>query len=265
MQLNGKNLPKVSCLMVTADRPNLCRRAIRCYNHQTYSNKELIVVDDGKQDLSKVLSEVPEEELTYLRLSSDSDYVLGKLRNMALDAATGDMFTQWDDDEWYHPERIEKQVEVLLEGYDACCLQATLMHISDAEFFNHPYIGYLKKGVPGSIMHYAYSDIRYPEIRRAEDSIYLDKWLERKYTTLPSSKAYLFIRCFHGDNTWEKKHFLTRMRNTIPDTITYLWYRYIRGDIFLHPRFDIESKAKEAFQLYLEDSRELELLESNIS
>lgn len=265
MYSEGNKLPKVSCLMVTADRPDLCRRAILCYNRQTYENKELVVVDDGETDLTPVLSGVPAEELTYLRLTDSSDYVLGKLRNIALDTATGDIFTQWDDDEWYHPERIEKQVDVLLQGYDACCLQATLMHISDEEFFNHPYIGLLKKGVPGSIMHFANSDIRYPELKRAEDSIYLDKWYEKEYTTLSSEEAYLFIRCFHGDNTWEKKHFLTRMRNTIPDTLFYLYYRFVRRNIFLHPRFQLGEKAREAFQLYLKDSKELELLETTSS
>ena len=265
MYSEGKNLPKVSCLMVTADRPDLCRRAIRCYNRQTYKNKELVVVDDGETDLATVLSEVPDDELTYLRLPGSSNYVLGKLRNIALDTASGDIFTQWDDDEWYHPERIEKQVEVLLEGYEACCLQATLMHISDKEFFAHPYIGLLKKGVPGSIMHFASEDIRYPELKRAEDSIYLDKWLQKDYTTLSTNQAYLFIRCFHGENTWEKEHFLTRMRNTIPDTLSYLWYRFVRRNIFLHPRFNLENKAREAFQLYLEDSKELELLETTSS
>ena len=265
MYSERKNLPKVSCLMVTADRPDLCRRAIRCYNRQTYTNKELVVVDDGNTDLTPVLSSVPDDELTYLRLTGGSNFVLGKLRNIALDTASGDIFTQWDDDEWYHPERIEKQVEILLEGYDACCLEATLMHISDEEFFNHPYIGHLRKGVPGSIMHYASEDIRYPELKRAEDSIYLEKWLKKEYTMLSREKAYLFIRCFHGENTWGKKHFLTRMRNNIPDTLSYLWYRFVRKNIFLHPRFNLNEKAKEAFRLYLEDSRELELLETAAS
>jgi glycosyltransferase involved in cell wall biosynthesis len=251
--------PTVSCLMVTADRRRLCRRAICCYKRQTYPDRELVVVDDGEQDLLPVLSAVPDEELTYVQLESDKNYTLGRLRNVALESANGQFMAQWDDDDWYHPERIETQAQVLRDGYEACCLQGTLMHIDSPKYVDHPYIGYLEDGVPGTIMHRSDPEIRYPEIRQAEDSAYLQKWKDKKYKII-KNKTHLFIRCFHGDNTWKKGHFLTRIRNTIPDALSYIWHKYFMKDMFEHSRFKISKKDKESFEKYIEDSSKLGLL-----
>ncbi len=218
------------------------------------------MVNDGEDELEEVLAEVPEGELNHVRLSPDKNYILGKLRNIALEAATGDFLVQWDDDEWYHPERIEKQARRLMEGFDACTLQGTLMHVNDREFKYYPYIGYLSDGIPGSIMHRREESIRYPELSKAEDSYYLGKWKEKNYTLLSKDYNYLFIRCFHGDNTWDRHHFMTRMRNTPSDALKYLWYRHIKGDLSQHPRFKLSDAAKETFNMYLEDSKKLELI-----
>jgi glycosyltransferase involved in cell wall biosynthesis len=254
------DLPKVSCLMVTADRGQLCRRAIRCYQRQTYPNKELIVVDDGREDLAPLLADLPSDEVVYLKLAKHPESVLGKLRNVALEAARGDLVAQWDDDDWYHGERLEKQVAVLQQGYEACALSAALMHLDTEAFVLRPYIGYLRDGVPGSIAHLRSNAIRYEGLRRGEDTVYLHAWTKRRYAKLPPGDVYLFIRCFHGNNTWEASHFLRRMRNTVPDSAAYVWHRFVRRDLFRHNRFRLDEKARAAFETYLEDSYELNLL-----
>lgn len=256
--------PTVSCLMVTADRRDLCRRSIRCFQRQTYPNRELVVVDDGDEDLAPVLADLPADQVRYVKLPKTPDNVLGHLRNVALENASGTFIAQWDDDDWYHAERLETQIEALQQGYDACSLHGALMHIDSSEYVCHPYVGYLDDGVPGSIVHRRDATIRYPEIRRAEDTVYLNAWREKRYTILPDAASHLFIRCFHGDNTWEKQHFLTRIRNTVPDALAYVWYRYIRNDLFQHPRFDLSEAAWQAFETYLNDSRELGLIDSPI-
>jgi glycosyltransferase involved in cell wall biosynthesis len=245
--------------MVTADRSALSRRAILCYRRQRYPNRELVIIDDGREDLSPLLSDIPASEVRYIRLEKRPEHVLGYLRNLALQHATGSFLTQWDDDDWYHPDRLSKQAAVLRQGYDACSLSGALMHLDTPEYFDHPYIGYLKDGIPGSIMHRRDDSIRYPEMRRAEDTVYLDHWRKRRYILLPASEVHLFIRCFHGTNTWEQAHFLTRMRNTLPDLVAYLWFRYVRQDLFLHPRFKLGEASREAFDQFLEDSRRLAL------
>jgi glycosyltransferase involved in cell wall biosynthesis len=251
--------PKVSCLMVTANRKHLMRRSILCFNNQQYSNKELVIVDDGEQDLEDVLTLVPASELRYIKLKKDADNTLGKLRNQTLDKAGGDFLIQWDDDDWYHPNRISIQAETLNEGYDACCLSGALMHLDEEPYMQHPYVGYLPDGIPGSIMHRADSDIRYPHTRRAEDTVYLKQWMKKRYMQLPDSYSHLFIRCYHGANTWEKEHFLRRIRNNPKDATLYGWHKIIKGNLFDHPRFQLSKNQQTAFDMYLNDSKSANL------
>ncbi len=254
---------KVSCLMVTANRERFFKRSLLSYCRQTYPNKELIIIDDGDQDLGPLLKDLPADEVKYIKIEKKPGNVLGHLRNISLEKASGDFITQWDDDDWYHPDRLRIQVEILLQGYDACCLSNALMHIDVESFFHHPYISFFKKGTPGSIMHVRDSSIRYPEIRRSEDDVYLKAWAKKKYIKLPASFAYLFIRCFHGANTWDLEHFLQQMRNTFPDLVTYGWYRFVKKDLFRHRRFALDEKSKAAFEAYLQDSYETGLFEKS--
>ena len=255
-----KNLPKVSCLTVTANRQHLIRRAVQCFQNQSYSNKELVVIDDGEQDLEEVLQVLPSDDLKYIKLKSQPENTLGKLRNRSLEEATGTFLAQWDDDDWYHPERLSIQANTLLKGYDACCLSGSLMHLNETPYKLHPYIGYLPAGIPGSIMHRQNKDIRYPHTRRAEDTAYLKKWMKERYCQLPEHLSYLCIRCYHGSNTWGKEHFLRRIRNNPKDALLYVWHKIVKDDLFSHPKFQLSAQTQQAFQQFINDSRAIGLL-----
>ena len=257
------NVPKVSCLMVTANRKNLARRAVQCFLDQTYENKELVIIDDGEEDYSPILKDIPADQIKYVKLEKEPDFVLGKLRNKSLEYATGDYLIQWDDDDWYHPDRIAIQAAALDKGYDACCLSSALMHLDSEEFMNHPYVGVLPDGIPGSIMHRADNEIRYPETKRAEDTVYLNEWMKKRYLKLDDSYNYLFLRAYHGNNTWEQEHFVRRIRNSPEALIQYIWFAVIKRNLFSHPRFKLSKEATEAFKNYLQTSKELDLLEVN--
>lgn len=40
--------PRVVCLCLTADRPAMTDRAVRCFIDQTYVNKHLLILDTGR-------------------------------------------------------------------------------------------------------------------------------------------------------------------------------------------------------------------------
>jgi len=252
---SASSYPKVSCLLVTADRPHLLRRALRSYRQQTYPNTEVVVLDNGNERIDHLLHEVPEEEVRYHYVDRTPDLWIGGLRNMALEEATGEfVIPQWDDDDWSHPRRIERQVEVLQQGYDACTLLGTLMHVDSERYFHRPFVGILPDGVPPTVMHRRDASIRYPNIRRTSDTDYVNQWRDARYTVLPRSDSFLYLRYFHGDNLWEKDHFLRRIRNTPKDFVLYGWHRFIRGDVFGHPRFQLTDQMERAFETYLQDS-----------
>lgn len=254
--------PKVSCLVVTADRGKLLKRSIHCYKKQTYPNTEFVVVDNGENTIKDLLFDLPSEEVKYIRIEPSPENILGEMRNVSLEHATGEFITCWDDDDWFHPDRIKIQLETLLtEGADACCLTTSLMHLNDEKFLKHPYKGTLKDGVPPSILHRNDDDIRYPSLNRHEDTRFLKQWKKRRYTQLPPEYAYLLIRCYHGTNTWEQNHFVRRIRNSPVSLIQYFWYVILKGDLFDHPSFKLSDEQREAFEQFLKDSARFNLLQ----
>lgn len=253
--------PRVSCLMVTGNRKNIAKRAVRCFLNQTYPNKELVILDDGLEDYSDILTEIPKGDCHYIRIEKQEGTYLGGLRNMILDKATGDYLMQWDDDDWYHPERITIQAGFMDQGYDACWLSSTLMHINTPGLRDLPFVGGLPDGVPGSIMHVNEKQIRYPNIVKGEDTVYQKDWMKRKWFKMPDEYSYLFIRCYHGSNTWGEDHFYRRSRNNIKDFLIFNWYKYIVGDLKKNPKFRLPTNQQEAIDMYTEDSIKLGLFD----
>jgi len=242
--------------MVTADRHDLCRRAIVSYNNQTYPNKELIVLDNGIKDMRDLLQDVPKKELRYEYRKNNKDTTIGELRNQSLEMVRGDVVVpQWDDDDWSAPNRLDTQYKALVDNdADAVTLYATLMHVDDPLYFKAPFYGLLKGGVPPTVMHKRDDSVRFPELRRTSDTHYKNVWRQRNYLILPIRDAHLHLRYFYGKNLWEQDHFLRRMRNTPKDLLAYGWWKFVRKNIFGHPRFRISEDAKKAFQTYLDDS-----------
>jgi glycosyltransferase involved in cell wall biosynthesis len=252
---------KVSCLIVTADRRQLLKRSLHSYKNQTHKNKELVVVDNGHEKIEDLLADFPNGEVKYIRVEPSPNNILGDLRNISLDEASGDYLICWDDDDWFHPERIEIELKTLQQGYDACCLTGNLFHIDTEKFMEHPYRGFLPNGSPSTIMHIRNDQIRYPSLQREEDTIYLNQWRKhKKYKNLDLSYAYLFVRVFHGDNVSGKKHFLRRLKNTPVSWLQYMWQAKIKDDIFSHPKFQLSGKEQESFDLFMADSRKFGLL-----
>jgi len=124
--------------MITANRRNLAKRAIHCFKNQSYTNKTLLVIDDGDDDLSDVLENEIPQHYTYHKIEKKPGQNLGYLRNLGLSLASSELIAQWDDDDWYHPERLNLQVKEIQKGNEACCLQATLMHLNSEFYLLHP-------------------------------------------------------------------------------------------------------------------------------
>jgi glycosyltransferase involved in cell wall biosynthesis len=254
--------PLVSCLMVTKERAHLARRAALCFSRQTWPNKELVIIDDGSQDYEPILAtHRADHTIHYHRVAPDPELRLGGLRNLALERAHGEFLVQWDDDEWYHPQRIEHQMASIDRGLDAVVLRDTLVHLDTGRYAQDLFHTRMPSSVtPGTILHRR-SPIRYPNLPRGEDAAYLYE-MEREHALgiaeVPHS--HLFIRCFHGANTWELEHFYGAFRHGTWNRVCYYLTRYLARDLRRHPAFRLSPLEREAAAHFLTDSRELGLL-----
>jgi glycosyltransferase involved in cell wall biosynthesis len=249
--------------MVTKDRASLARRALRCLAQQTWPNKELVVIDDGAEDYSSVLE--PYKRLfpiRYCKIAPDPSSYLGALRNISLERAEGDYLVQWDDDEWYHPDRIARQAAALNQGADVVVLRDTLYHLDSPRYVEHLFHTRLPTGAtPGTIMQRR-SPVRYPNLRRAEDTVYLEELTRTsRLRVLDDPHSHLFIRCFHGANTWDLRHFEGALQHGSHDKLWYWLSKHLFRDLTRHPAFRLTDLEQRAAQSFLEDSRALGLLQ----
>ena len=93
----------VSCIMPTGNRQHLIGCAIESFFKQTVSDTELIIVDDGS--VPTVILDNP--RIRYFRVSKRT---IGEKLNFACEQAKGKIICRWDDDDWYSPSRISRQL-----------------------------------------------------------------------------------------------------------------------------------------------------------
>jgi glycosyltransferase involved in cell wall biosynthesis len=107
---------KVTVIMPVYNAEAGIRTALESVINQTWTNLEVLVVDDCSTDATVEIVREYERKDSRVRLiqaeTNGGPYVA---RNLALREATGDFVTCHDADDWSHPEKIERQVLHLLD------------------------------------------------------------------------------------------------------------------------------------------------------
>jgi glycosyltransferase involved in cell wall biosynthesis len=203
------NPPLVSCVMVTgkdAEHYKMAELAIESFSDQLYPNKELIIINDGPQEMNPCKPLVREVRIPYWE-DPEKKLSLGALRNIGLDEAKGDWICQWDDDDYSHPTRIVYQMAVRREG--ACVmLQNQIRYNVLTNTAGHVEC---TVGHAGTIIHPKEVTHRYPEQGKSEDAVFwVDNWGDNRVVLNNNPGWYpgpaLYLRFYHGHNTWDEGH-----------------------------------------------------------
>lgn len=129
LEIQGKKepLPLISCvcLTVTPKRFHLLPDALRSYRQQTYSPRELLVINDGKP----LVSRAPDVRVINLP-DRGRRWSIGEKRNVGIREAHGEFLAVWDDDDVSLPSRLVEQMAVLL-SYNADYVKADAGYVSD--------------------------------------------------------------------------------------------------------------------------------------
>lgn len=111
--------PMVSVIIPTYKRSNMLPRAIVSVLGQTYSNIQVVVVDDNNPDTEyrKNTAQLMEQysadtRVKYIKHSKNMNGSVA--RNTGIGSSDGDIVAFLDDDDCYYPEKIERQVTYLL-------------------------------------------------------------------------------------------------------------------------------------------------------
>lgn len=105
-------MSKITITIPTYNRANLLPFAIESVLQQTYQDFELIVCDDGSSDdTPNLMSQYTDNRIKYIRHQQN----VGKSNNMraGFEAATGEYFIKFDDDDRLTPEFLEHTSTIL--------------------------------------------------------------------------------------------------------------------------------------------------------
>ena len=107
--------PLVSIVLPTYKRADVLPIAIRSVLNQTYSNLELIVVDDNSPDAtSDVVASFSDPRIRYVR--NEPNLKLPRALNRGFSLARGEYLTWTSDDNLYGENALERMVEVMQGG-----------------------------------------------------------------------------------------------------------------------------------------------------
>jgi hypothetical protein len=199
--------PLITAIMPTADRPHFVQRAIRYFLEQTYGTKELLVVDDGAEPVKALIP--ADGPVRYLRL--EGKHTIGAKMNAGVQAAQGELISQWDDDDWHGPSRMAAQAAPILAG------ESTITAMQGAPFYqiaadrtwsapNGLMRMHHMNGVHCGTLMYRRSGWAgtegYPDLSFFEQTTFLERMLAagESLKTIANYRYYVQVR--HGKNTW---------------------------------------------------------------
>ncbi|WP_434531776.1 glycosyltransferase family 2 protein [Haloarcula sp. NS06] len=111
--------PLVSVVLPTYKRPDKLRGAARSVANQTYSNIELIVVDDHSPQLAAdTLAGEPLESIKVNCVRHQENRGANQARNTGIERAEGEYIALLDDDDAWDSEKIARQVAELEDSAD---------------------------------------------------------------------------------------------------------------------------------------------------
>lgn len=205
----------VSIVIPTYGRADMLDQAIESLLAQTYKNIEILIVNDNNvvsEQYSKTLEVLSKyRKNTKVKIVSDGENVGGSLaRNKGIKASRGEYISFLDDDDYYYPDKIKKQLEFLVaHDVDVCVCNMDILKngkiIKDkrsvavantlAEFIVYgncytPMI-FLKKNVLLSVDMFT-------DTPKFQDHILMLKILEKKFKVITLNE-FLFVHNDHLD------------------------------------------------------------------
>ena len=110
--------PKISIIISTYNGAAYIGETIESIRSQTYSDWELIIVDDGSNDdTERVATGINDERIQFIKAGRIG--INGKIKNIGLDIISGELIAFIDHDDLWAPNKLERQLIALQQYPDA--------------------------------------------------------------------------------------------------------------------------------------------------
>ncbi|MGU8243038.1 glycosyltransferase family 2 protein [Clostridium perfringens] len=120
---------KVSVIIPTYNREKTIIRTIRNVMNQTYSNIELIIVDDGSNDNTKNLIEkyILENRDANIKYYYKENGGVSSARNLGIKKSSGKYIAFQDSDDLWENSKLSKQIDELVKSNSDICYCGTIL------------------------------------------------------------------------------------------------------------------------------------------
>lgn len=121
----------VSIIMPAYNAEEYIENSIRSAMAQTFTNWELLVVDDCSKDATReIVNQLAEEDHRIRLIHNEENLGTAGSRNKALDLFHGSYVAFLDSDDLWHPEKLEKQLRLMRDkNADLCYSSYCVVHL----------------------------------------------------------------------------------------------------------------------------------------
>lgn len=122
----------VSVIMPAYNAERYIRQAIESVQSQTCDQWELLVIDDGSTDGTVgIVQAISEQDGRIHLIRNENNLGVARTRNVGLDAARGEMIALLDSDDYWYPEKLEKQLRLAQQTGADVIYCSYMMHYDD--------------------------------------------------------------------------------------------------------------------------------------
>lgn len=208
--------PTVSVIIPVYNVAPYIDECIQSVINQTYSNLEIIIIDDGSTDESGEICDSYAEKEQRIKVIHQRNKGLGAARNAGLDIAGGEIISFLDSDDAFAPEMIEKLVDLLTGtgadiaacGYYYCETEGRMSEEKSAKRLSGEKTTLTSINALQKLIQYEinfsvwnklyrkelFNDIRFPEGRYYEDINLTAKIFEKAGNIALSDEILMFYR-----------------------------------------------------------------------
>lgn len=134
---SAKQKKKVSIVLTTYNIQDLVNVSIDSLLEQTYSNIEIIIVDDDSSDntveVIRKFQKKHSDKIKLIKLKKNHGTYIAK--NIGISYATGELITFHDADDWAHPQRIEEHVKAYMKNKKVKYSISKLVRLTEDGYF----------------------------------------------------------------------------------------------------------------------------------
>lgn len=206
MESNGLNIlnptkPLISAIaIVKSTQQYIVESTIKCYQQQTWQNKELIVINCAKNDWDASALDLQISDKS-IRIIDADDLSAGMARNYGISAANGSVIAQFDCNYWHSPNRLEYQLSSMFKYEAHICVLSRIME------YGNGYARYLsntKNCILNSIM-FIRSNVSYKNIDKSEELQHMMEMINAGSKPVSLDKPELMCKIHNFNNRVEVK------------------------------------------------------------